>query len=505
MLSTAHRLTDRPRRGRARWRSRRASTRSCRGPSAFGAPLEAALDAGRVDDALLDATVARDPADEVPARAVRATVRRRRRPTRRSTRSPPTRRVAARHLARAVARPRRERRRPAARRASPAGRGHRADRRQRPRPARRLQPPRPHGDAARDARTASTRSGSSATARSSSRATSSPAAGRSSTRSAPRSVDARGPPRPRDRHPRRDRRGDRGGRRARPRVRRRDRRPRRALRADRRLDDRRVPRPARRSASSAASRSCSRRSSRRARRSCSWSSAAGRSRIEWAAGALRRGPARLGARRRRSGCDRRRADRGGEPGRQAAGLDPAPRRPGAVHVPPPPDGRPLAAEGRLRRRARVTPLWPFGYRPVVHDVPGRPAAGRPRRSSPRPTARSPISVDVTNTGDRAGDEVVQLYVRDDEATVARPVLELRGFRRVTLAAGRVPDRVVHGSRPSSSPTSAPTTGASSSPATITVHVGTSSVDLPLTATIRLVGPTIELRDRRRYLTETVLA
>jgi beta-glucosidase len=45
------------------------------------------------------------------------------------------------------------------------------------------------------------------------------------------------------------------------------------------------------------------------------------------------------------------------------------------------------------------------------------------------------TVTVTNTGSRAGDEVVQLYIRDDVATVARPVKELRGFRRVTLRPG----------------------------------------------------------------------
>jgi beta-glucosidase len=39
---------------------------------------------------------------------------------------------------------------------------------------------------------------------------------------------------------------------------------------------------------------------------------------------------------------------------------------------------------------------------------------------------------ITNTGARAGDEVVQLYVRDVLATVARPVMELRGFTRIHL-------------------------------------------------------------------------
>jgi beta-glucosidase len=44
-------------------------------------------------------------------------------------------------------------------------------------------------------------------------------------------------------------------------------------------------------------------------------------------------------------------------------------------------------------------------------------------------------VDVTNTGRRLGDEVVQLYVRDDEASITRPVLELKRFQRVTLRPG----------------------------------------------------------------------
>src|SRR5690606_33311552 len=46
-----------------------------------------------------------------------------------------------------------------------------------------------------------------------------------------------------------------------------------------------------------------------------------------------------------------------------------------------------------------------------------------------------VSVDVTNTGKVAGDEVVQLYVRDDLASVTRPVIELKRFERVTLNPG----------------------------------------------------------------------
>jgi beta-glucosidase len=46
-----------------------------------------------------------------------------------------------------------------------------------------------------------------------------------------------------------------------------------------------------------------------------------------------------------------------------------------------------------------------------------------------------IACDVTNTAARPGEEVVQLYVRDEIGSVTRPVRELRGFIRVALAAG----------------------------------------------------------------------
>lgn len=47
-----------------------------------------------------------------------------------------------------------------------------------------------------------------------------------------------------------------------------------------------------------------------------------------------------------------------------------------------------------------------------------------------------LSVDVKNTGSRAGDEVVQLYIRDLYSRVTRPVKELKGFKRISLAAGQ---------------------------------------------------------------------
>ena len=57
-----------------------------------------------------------------------------------------------------------------------------------------------------------------------------------------------------------------------------------------------------------------------------------------------------------------------------------------------------------------------------------------RRDIP-PDGRLAVSVDVRNIGDRPGDEVVQLYIRDLVASVVRPVKELAGFERVSLQPG----------------------------------------------------------------------
>jgi beta-glucosidase len=79
------------------------------------------------------------------------------------------------------------------------------------------------------------------------------------------------------------------------------------------------------------------------------------------------------------------------------------------------------------------PLFPFGYGLSYTTF----EIGTPRLSAPRiaPNEAVKVSVDVRNTGAVAGDEVVQLYVRDVASSVTRPVKELKGFRRVTLQPG----------------------------------------------------------------------
>jgi beta-glucosidase len=82
----------------------------------------------------------------------------------------------------------------------------------------------------------------------------------------------------------------------------------------------------------------------------------------------------------------------------------------------------------------ITPLYAFGhglsyseftYSGLAQTVP-----------SIGPGERIDISITVENTGGAPSDEVVQLYVRDPVATIARPVLELRGFKRIELGAGQ---------------------------------------------------------------------
>jgi beta-glucosidase len=80
-----------------------------------------------------------------------------------------------------------------------------------------------------------------------------------------------------------------------------------------------------------------------------------------------------------------------------------------------------------------TPLFPFGhglsygqfeYRDLNLD-----------RNHIQPGQTVTVSVTVTNAGERTGDEVVQLYIRQRHGSASRPVRELKGFQRISLAAG----------------------------------------------------------------------
>jgi beta-glucosidase len=81
----------------------------------------------------------------------------------------------------------------------------------------------------------------------------------------------------------------------------------------------------------------------------------------------------------------------------------------------------------------VTPLYPFGF--GLSYTTFEISAPRLAKTSISQGQSVRVEVDVTNTGKVAGDEVVQLYIHDEAASVTRPVLELKHFKRVTLAPG----------------------------------------------------------------------
>jgi len=81
----------------------------------------------------------------------------------------------------------------------------------------------------------------------------------------------------------------------------------------------------------------------------------------------------------------------------------------------------------------VSPLFAFGYGLSYTKF----AFGNVRLKQKRisPGGATQVLVDVTNTGQRAGTEVVQMYIRDRVSSVTRPVKELKGFQKLSLQPG----------------------------------------------------------------------
>ena len=88
---------------------------------------------------------------------------------------------------------------------------------------------------------------------------------------------------------------------------------------------------------------------------------------------------------------------------------------------------------RYYDKKQIEPLFPFGYGLSYTSF----GYANLRLSTDRlaPGGELTVSVEVTNTGKRAGREVVQVYVRDPQARLTRPPQELKGFRKIALQPG----------------------------------------------------------------------
>ncbi len=93
--------------------------------------------------------------------------------------------------------------------------------------------------------------------------------------------------------------------------------------------------------------------------------------------------------------------------------------------------KPSARRGYLG--SSTTPLFPFGW--GLSYTTFKYSGLRLAPATIGIAGETKVSVDVSNTGKIRGDEVVQLYIRDEVSSVTRPIKELRGFRRITLEPG----------------------------------------------------------------------
>ena len=139
--------------------------------------------------------------------------------------------------------------------------------------------------------------------------------------------------------------------------------------------------------------------------------------------------------------------------------------------------------GRTYRYMTEEPLYPFGFGLSYTAFEYSDLRISPARLEPGGAVQ--VAVDVANVGKVAGDEVVQLYISHKDSAVSRPVKELKGFERITLAAGE--RRTVTFTLPASQLRYWGGDGWVLEPGTVEVQVGGSSRD------VRMRGEVVVLR------------
>jgi beta-glucosidase len=144
------------------------------------------------------------------------------------------------------------------------------------------------------------------------------------------------------------------------------------------------------------------------------------------------------------------------------------------------------------------PLWPFGFG-LSYTQFGLSNLQVDKQEVAAGDAVQ-ISLTVTNIGERDGDEVVQLYVRDKVASVTRPLKELKGFKRVSVAAGGT-QTVTFTLFVNQLGFYNPEMDYVVEPGTIELMIGTTSEDIHLRTEIEIVGDVTDISEEKVFFSE----
>lgn len=147
-----------------------------------------------------------------------------------------------------------------------------------------------------------------------------------------------------------------------------------------------------------------------------------------------------------------------------------------------------------------TPLFPFGHGLSYTTFEYRDLRIEAGSTEDMVT----VSVALSNTGDRDGDQVVQLYMRDEVASTARPIRQLVGFVRTSLKAGET-RTVAFEVHPSRLAFYDPEMRFVTEPGAFTFMIGASSMDIRAKGQVTLTGEVAEYRQREIVATEVTVS
>jgi len=156
-------------------------------------------------------------------------------------------------------------------------------------------------------------------------------------------------------------------------------------------------------------------------------------------------------------------------------------------------------EGRTYRYFRGEPLYPFGHGLSYTSFDYENLTMNSNRI--HAGDRISISFEVINTGDQTGGEVVQLYLAHDGVPAPRPIKELKGFTRLSLMPGER-KKVTFTLGMAHMRSYVTDIGWQVLPGGVTVMVGRSSQDLPLSGQFEIVGGPTAASDPREFISKT---